>query len=151
MEPWEYLGQLKPRAGCRAWMPTLEFCGFSPEMPHHRLKLLLDHSDIPQELSVEGLFPDPVPVQRCVFGGVIGSGADFMDGQLIPMMGSCCDGRFAAGPAGIRPGLPHPGWFRESHLTPRELQLLEMYHRPNVLHRAEGEVKGQRPAPGAHK
>lgn len=81
------------RAGCRAWMPTLEFCGFSPEMPHHRLKPLLDHSDIPQELSVEGLFPDPVPVQRCVFGGVIGSGADFMDGQLIPMMGSCCDGR----------------------------------------------------------
>lgn len=93
MEPWEYLGQLKPRAGCRAWMPTLEFCGFSPEMPHHRLKPLLDHSDIPQERSVEGLFPDPVPVQRCVFGGVIGSGADFMDRQLIPMMGSCCDGR----------------------------------------------------------
>lgn len=70
-----------------------------------------------------------------------------MDGQLIPMMGSCCDGglqvcsrigwdstRFAT-----------PGWFaefRESYLTPRELQLLGMYHRPNVLYRAEGEVKG---------
>lgn len=80
-----------------------------------------------------------------------------MDGQLIPMRGSCCDEGLQVcsriGSAGIQPGLPHPGWFaefRENFLTPRELQLLGMYHRPNVLYRAEGEVKGQRPAPGAH-